>query len=106
MKSGYKRKLFTRPVVIAFFITLTSLLFLPPAKGSEDGSTAAPSIEENRFVKSTSGTIELKSKNRIVVMERSYSVAEETIILNERGKRIQLFQLPCLLSRQPWESRS
>lgn len=81
-------------MMIALVITLTSLLFLPPAEGAEDTGTGAASIGGDRFVKSVSAIIELKGENRIVILERSYLVTEKTIILDEKGKNIRLDQLP------------
>lgn len=87
-------KRFTLSIMVVFVFFLTSVFFLPPGGGAQEAGTIAPSGEMDRFIKSVSGTIELKTDTAVVMMERSYTVTEETIIQDRRGEEITLSRLP------------
>ena len=84
---------FLLPCISCFVVCLACLFFIPANGFTKDQVELAPSGPVSSF----SGTIELKTKTSVVVVERSFSVTEETVILDKDGKKIPLAELhvPC-----------
>jgi hypothetical protein len=91
--SKSRKVFFLLPCILCFVVCLAYLFFFPARGFTEDQVELAPSGPVSSF----SGTIELKTNSSVVVVERSFSVTEETVIVDKDGKEIPLAELhvPC-----------